>query len=112
MAQANIREQDTHGNESSQDTHGNESGREQNYIASDAQVRFKEDVKARYPIDQAVEDFSDTVIKGPKGRGQTVLCPFHDDTTPSMSIRPREGYSTVTRPPVAYAGMYSSSSCK
>ena len=58
----------------------------------DARRRFKEDVRAHYTIDQAVADFSDTVLNGAPGRGQTVLCPFHDDTTPSMSIRPEEGY--------------------
>ena len=54
--------------------------------------KFREEVRARYPVDQAIIDFSNTVLRGPSGHDQMALCPFHDDTRPSMSVRPGDGY--------------------
>lgn len=56
-------------------------------------LRFKEEVKDRYPIDQAIEDFTGECLQGRPGQGDRKgRCPFHNDTNPSMNVRPQEGY--------------------
>ncbi len=55
--------------------------------------KFKEEVKSRYRIDQAIEDFAGIRLSGRSGQESRMgRCPFHDDKNPSMSVRPDEGY--------------------
>lgn len=57
-----------------------------------AWTRFKDEVKERYPIDRAIEDFSGARLKARFGQGDRMgHCPFHDDANPSMSVRPGKG---------------------
>lgn len=56
-------------------------------------VAFKEQVKDAYRIDTAIEDFTGQRLQGRPGQGDRMgLCPFHNDSNPSMNVRPQEGY--------------------
>lgn len=58
----------------------------------EAWSRFKDEVKERYPIDRAIEDFSGARLTARFGQGDRMgHCPFHDDANPSMSVRPGKG---------------------
>lgn len=60
--------------------------------ALEAWTRFKDELKERYPIDRAIEDFSGARLTARFGQGDRMgHCPFHDDANPSMSVRPAKG---------------------
>ena len=61
-------------------------------LAFEAWNRFKDEVKDRYQIDQAIEDFANVRLDGRPGGDRKGLCPFHNDTNPSMNVRPQHGY--------------------
>lgn len=54
---------------------------------------FKLRVKKAYPIDRAIEDFAQIRLQGQPGAAQRMgCCPFHNETNPSMSVRPQDGF--------------------
>jgi putative DNA primase/helicase len=69
------------------------SNEERRQAAYSVWANFKEQVKDQYAIDQAIEDFTGMRLEGRPGQGDRKgKCPFHNDTNPSMNVRPQEGY--------------------
>lgn len=54
---------------------------------------FKEEVRARYPIDRAIEDIAGVrFVQRAGATNRMACCPFHQEKTPSFSVSPQLGY--------------------
>lgn len=53
-------------------------------------ARIKDEVKDRYPIDQAITDLTSARLRK-TGRTYEALCPFHQERTPSFKVDPGRG---------------------